>query len=126
MIIAIDFDGTCVMHEYPKIGPPVPLALETLWELQSLGHLLILWTMRSGPTLQDAVDYLTRKGVVLYGVNHNPTQDEWTESPKCYANLYIDDSALGCPLVIGKHPRPYVDWQPIRDMFDLPPIGALQ
>ena len=30
MVIAVDFDGTIVEHEYPKIGEEIPFATETL------------------------------------------------------------------------------------------------
>jgi len=45
MIIAIDFDGTCVTHAYPKIGKDIG-AVPVLKQLVQYGHQLILWTMR--------------------------------------------------------------------------------
>jgi hydroxymethylpyrimidine pyrophosphatase-like HAD family hydrolase len=114
-IIAVDFDGTIVTHEYPNIGTPVPFALETLISLVERGHKIILYTMRSNSYLMDAVAYLQQNGVDLYGVNFNPDQKTWTNSPKIYAHYYIDDAAVGCPLIVGKHPRPYVDWSKIRE-----------
>lgn len=117
MIIAIDFDGTIVTHEYPRIGQPVPGALETMKELQEAGHVLILWTMRSGDKLMEAKSYLLDNGFNLM-LNHNPDQISWTESPKLYGNLYIDDAALGCPLEHDPSwcltARPYVDWGKVR------------
>jgi hypothetical protein len=56
MIIAIDFDGTCVTHEYPYIGKDIG-AVPVLKELVSSGHQLILFTMRSGKELNDAIWY---------------------------------------------------------------------
>ena len=47
MIIAIDFDGTCVEHEFPKVGNDVPNAVNVIKQLAK-NHQLILWTMRSG------------------------------------------------------------------------------
>lgn len=119
-VVAIDFDGTIVMHEYPKLGTPVPGAIETMKELQKNGTRLILWTMRSGKHLQEAVDYLTDNGIYLWSVNRNPEQSNWTDSPKAYAQLYIDDAAFGCPLVPGiDGGRPFVDWLTIRtQLFD--------
>ena len=32
MIIAVDFDGTIVTHEYPKIGKEIPFAAERVQE----------------------------------------------------------------------------------------------
>jgi hypothetical protein len=115
MIIAIDFDGTCVTHEYPNIGKDIG-AVPVLRESIKAGHQLILNTMRSGKQLQEAADWFRQNGIPLYGVNENPDQKSWTDSPKVYANLYIDDMALGCPL---KHASmsvmPYVDWEKVRE-----------
>ncbi len=118
MIIAIDFDGTCVAHEYPEVGHSIG-AEPVIEELAKRGHKLILFTMRSGDHLQDAVDWFDRIGVPLWGVNQNPQQSEWTTSPKVYAQVYIDDAALGCPLV---HPpngkRPFIDWSAVSVLLE--------
>lgn len=116
MIIAIDFDGTCVTHDYPQIGRQVG-ATEVLKELIEEGHQLILYTMRSGDGLAEAVRWFAHNNIELYAVQRNPNQHHWTESPKCYAQLYIDDAALGIPLRHGHHPRPYVDWQEVRRLL---------
>ena len=68
-------------------------------------------------TLQEAVDYLEGEGITLFGINENPTQDEWTNSRKVYGNIYIDDASIGCPLVYPDSGRPYVDWNGIRRLF---------
>lgn len=114
MIIAVDFDGTIVEHEYPDIGPPVPRAIRTLQDLVAAGHKIILWTMRDGEHLAAAVGYLAEHGVALWGANRNPDQD-WSASPKAYAHIYIDDAAVGCPLVRGGEGRPYVNWAAVRE-----------
>lgn len=46
MIIAVDFDGTCVTHEFPRVGEEIGAA-EVLKELTDKGHKIILFTMRS-------------------------------------------------------------------------------
>jgi len=119
LIYCIDFDGTIVEHEYPKIGAPVPHAIECLKALTDSGCYIILWTMRSGEFLNDAVEYLEKHEIPLWGINKNPEQD-WSTSPKAYAQRYIDDAAMGCPLVYPPIVtdscettpirRPYVDW----------------
>lgn len=123
MIFAIDFDGTCVTHEYPRVGKSIG-AEKVLRALVESGHKIILYTMRSHraddgvDTLQEAVDWFKKNGIELYGVNENPTQVLWTDSPKPYANLYIDDSALGCPLKYGDiSERPYVNWERLENFF---------
>lgn len=114
MYIAIDFDGTCVTHDYPRIGKEIG-ATEVLKRLVEAGHKLILNTMRSDKELQDAVNWFKKNGIELYGVNENPTQKRWTNSPKVYAHMYIDDAALGCPLINAPElsNKPFVDWDSI-------------
>lgn len=115
-IIAVDFDGTIVTHMYPAIGNDVPNAIKVLHKLQEQGTQLILWTMRSGQQLQEAVDYCTSKGITFWGINENPAQSEWTSSPKAYAPAYIDDAAIGCPLLPDKSgsERPMVNWREVE------------
>ena len=57
MIIAVDFDGTIVEHRYPDIGPELPFAIETLKRLRDEHHKLILWTVREGRLLDEAVRF---------------------------------------------------------------------
>jgi len=118
MIIAVDFDGTCTTHEYPAMGKDIG-AETVLKRLSAAGHLLILWTMRSDSYLEDAVQWFKVRGIPLYGINSNPTQKEWTNSPKAYAHLYIDDAALGIPLCMPIHAdeRPFVDWKAVELML---------
>lgn len=116
-IIGIDFDGTIVTHEYPRIGTPIKGAIETMSELIENGHHIILWTMRSGQELKDAVDYLSNNGIFLFGVNKNPEQN-WSDSPKAYCHIYIDDAALGCPLERLPNQRPMVYWPTVRRILE--------
>lgn len=114
-IIAVDFDGTIVTHAYPAIGREVPNAIRVLTKLQEQGTQLILWTMRSGDRLQEAVDFCASKGITFWGINRNPAQSEWTDSPKAYAPIYIDDAALGCPTLFDKATsRPMVNWRDVE------------
>jgi hypothetical protein len=118
MVLAIDFDGTAVTHDYPEVGKEIGASF-VLKELVQNGHQLILWTMRSGKELEDAVNWFKENDIPLYGIQRNPTQDSWTDSPKCYAQIYIDDAALGCPLY--RNPslsdRPFVDWTEVREIL---------
>lgn len=134
MYIAIDFDGTCVTHEYPNIGSDIG-AVPILKELVNVGHKLILFTMRcnipvdvkgngkeiidckSGNYLDDAVKWFKDNEIELFGININPTQKQWTSSPKVYAHLYIDDAAIGIPLTYVDDGRPYVEWRQLERML---------
>ena len=58
------------------------------------------------------------RNVFPTAVNNNPEQRSWTQSPKVFANLYIDDAALGIPLkTLPTATRPFVDWQAVREML---------
>ena len=109
MFIAVDFDGTIVTHEYPRVGDDIG-AVPYLLQLQER-HQLILWTMRDGETLDAAVAMCEDRGIKFWGINKNPNQS-WSNSPKAYAHLYIDDAAYGIPLTTHAPGivRPYVDW----------------
>ncbi len=96
MVIAVDFDGTVVEHEYPKIGKAIPFAIDTLLQLQKEGHTLIMWTVRDGELLDEAVEYCARKGLRFYAANKNyPEEDVISASRKLNADLFIDDRNLG-------------------------------
>lgn len=115
MIIAVDFDGTCVEHLYPVVGPDVPGAVVVMRRLVSNGHKIILYTMRSGQTLLDAVRWFRNNGIPLFGVNTNPEQKLWTASPKAYAHMYVDDLAVGCPIIPASRSRSaMVDWMAVE------------
>lgn len=130
--IVLDFDGTCVTHEFPNVGADIGAA-PVLKELIANGHNLILFTMRSdiknpisedpdihltgGLYLFDALGWFDRNNIKLYGIQTNPRQHTWTTSPKAYGQVIIDDAAIGCPLVYGKHKRPYADWEKIRKIL---------
>ena len=142
MIIAVDFDGTCVTHDFPNVGKNIGAEI-VLRKLSDKGHKIILYTMQSHPSektekagtsgmipttndcLQDAIDWFEKYNIPLYGINNNPSQHSWSDSPKVYANMYIDDAALGIPLVHkdtghmydSSVMRPYVDWVRVSEML---------
>ena len=71
MIIAVDFDGTIVTHEYPEIGREIPFAIKTLKMLANDGHKLILWSVREGELLEDAVNWCRERGLEFYLESNN-------------------------------------------------------
>ena len=99
MIIAIDFDGTLVEHKYPEIGKEIPFAFETLRRLQQDRHRLILWTVREGKLLEEALAFCRERGVEFYAVNRDYPEEEKEAnrhySRKIKADLFIDDRNLG-------------------------------
>lgn len=95
MIIAVDFDGTIVEDRYPSIGKEKPFAIETLKKLAEEKHRLILWTVRKGKLLQEAVDFCQAYGLSFYAVNRNFPEETACEERKLRADLWIDDRNLG-------------------------------
>lgn len=101
MIIAVDFDGTIVEDKYPQIGKERPFAVATLKQLMKDGHYLILWTVRKGEKLDDAVKWCEDRGIRFFAVNKDYADDELDQlhhSRKIKADLFIDDrSVTGLP-----------------------------
>lgn len=99
MTIAVDFDGTIVTHEYPNIGKEIPFAVQTLKMLQDDGHKLILWTVREGDLLRDAIQWCREKGLEFYAANKDyPEEEEQNNnhySRKLKADIWIDDRNIG-------------------------------
>jgi hypothetical protein len=95
--IAVDFDGTIVDHDYPGIGKEKLFAFQTLKELEKLGARLILWTIRTGKELDEAVEYCRMNGIEFYAVNKNYPEEiiDDTTSRKINADIYIDDKNIG-------------------------------
>jgi hypothetical protein len=127
LLIAVDFDGTCVTHDYPKVGKDIGVA-PVLRKIVASGKTLVLFTMHSNRQYNDlteAINWFSANGIKLYCVNKAPNQDEWTDSPKAFAHLYIDDVALGCPLKTDFRisPHPFVDWEKVEQI--LTEIGVI-
>jgi hypothetical protein len=133
MTINIDFDGTSVTHDFPRVGKDIG-AQKVLKKLVEKGHQLILFTMRDDTPdsmdeyyqikpgnryLTDAINWFKDNNIPLYGIQSNPTQLMWTTSPKSYAELLIDDTALGCPLKydLSISNRPFVDWIEVEKLL---------
>lgn len=98
MTIAIDFDGTIVENRYPKIGTEMPFATDTLKMLQRDKHKLILWTVREGDLLDEAVEWCRKRGVEFYAVNKDYPEEQSRHahySRKIKADLFIDDRNIG-------------------------------
>lgn len=98
MIIAVDFDGTIVEHRYPRIGEEIPFAVDTLKLLQQEKHRLILWSVREGELLDEAVEWCKARGLEFYAVNKDYPEEQGDHqgfSRKLKADLFIDDRNIG-------------------------------
>ena len=105
MTIAVDFDGTIVEHRYPAIGKERPFATATLRQLMADGHKLLLWSVREGETLQEAIDWCKERGVRFYAANTFLDEDDGESidtmdknpsfSRKLKVDCFIDDRNVG-------------------------------
>jgi hypothetical protein len=99
MTIEVDFDGTIVEHRYPEIGKELPFATETLRMLIADRHKLILWSVREGKLLEDAVEWCRQRGIEFYAVNKDFPEEDLTKntsfSRKLKADVWIDDRNIG-------------------------------
>lgn len=99
MTIAVDFDGTIVTHKYPEIGEELPFATETLKMLIEDRHKLILWTVREGELLQQAVDWCKERGVNFFAINKDYPEETIENnnhfSRKLKVDMWIDDRNVG-------------------------------
>ncbi len=99
MTIATDFDGTIVEHRYPEIGAEIPFATETLRMLINDRHKLILWSVREGKLLDEAIEWCRERGVEFYAVNRDYPEESIEGnnhfSRKVKADVFIDDRNIG-------------------------------
>lgn len=99
MTIAVDFDGTIVTHKYPEIGEEIPFAIDTLKILINDRHKLILWSVREGKLLDEAVEYCRERGVEFYAVNRDYPEETLENnshfSRKLKVDMFIDDRNVG-------------------------------
>ena len=118
--LAVDFDGTLSRHShYPEVGEPIPLGIAYCHNFIDRGGRVIIWTVRSEIGMDKAVDWLIKQKLYdkLYGININPSQAEYSTSPKINAHAFVDDLAIGCP-VIPDIKYPFADWSIIIPLLE--------
>ena len=99
MIIAVDFDGAIVEHRYAEIGNERLFATDTLKALLREGHQLVLWTVREGKLLDDAIQWCRQRGIEFYAVNKDFPEEDVNKNMhyarKLRVDLFIDDRNVG-------------------------------
>ena len=123
--IAVDFDGTCVVHNYPHVGETLPNCVNVLKQLVDNGHNIALDTMRDwinpsphnrlNSVMDDAIQWFQSNGIPLYSVQPHKHASSWTKSTKCHGEISIDDRNLGVPLDINGS----VDWFEVEKILKL-------
>ena len=100
-IIAVDFDNTIAVTEYPKIIKPIDMIIFTLKQAKERGATIILWTCREGKELENAVNWCKENNVPIDYVNENVPEriEKWgNDCRKIGADVYIDDRSIN-PLI---------------------------
>ena len=92
-IIAVDFDGTIVTNEYPKIGKLIKNVVYYIREEKQKGSIIILWTCRFGEDLEKAKKFCEENNIPIDYYNENSPTIPFETSRKIFANEYIDDLA---------------------------------
>lgn len=104
MIIFIDFDGT-LTHDGAYLGkgpsnfhaPNMPV-MNFVKKLHEHGHKVVVWTCRGVDEYGDILGYCAKHGLTVDGINTNAFSpipaSSALNSPKYYADLYIDDRAI--------------------------------
>lgn len=93
--VAFDLDGT-VLHYEPgmasnhQFGKPIAGMIQAMRKLWKDGWKIIIWTCRGRS--QELVDHLEKHGIPFDEINVNT--DGPHDSPKIYADVYVDDKAL--------------------------------
>lgn len=123
LLIALDFDGTCVRHRYPYVGETLPNCVEVLRKLINAGHLICLDTMRdwinpsplreNQSVMDDALKWFEIHNIPVFSVQPHTHASSWTKSTKCHADISIDDRNLGIPL--DKYGS--VDWVGVESLL---------
>lgn len=151
-IIATDFDGTVICQCPHGFFSKKDIGSEkVLKELVSKGHELVLWTCRNNSkknpynyhivgkewreetSLMEAARWFRERGIPLAGINaYEPGEKIIGKSLKPLADIIIDDTALGIPIIediidvysvkTGRKSRikrktRYVDWEKVRELL---------
>ena len=85
---------------YPEIGKEIPFATDTLKMLIADRHKLILWSVREGKLLDEAVNWCKERGIEFYAVNRDYPEERGTDnnnhfSRKLKVDMFIDDRNIG-------------------------------
>ena len=120
--IAVDFDSTlCLTDGFPNILGPNGNCFHILRKWQRMGCKILLHTMRYGKDLEEAIVWCSNCKMFFDGINHNPCEEarDPEYQGKMYALFYIDDKAIGTPLLHSKYERirDHVNWAKIDEIY---------
>ncbi len=123
--IYLDFDGTVVEHQYPRIGKYNSEAFKVIAKLQTAGHEIILNTYRADlkdETLKEAIIYLNKAEEIetisqIERKKIDPLPWDWKRQHET-KTIFIDDICKGSPLKFSSTaPYDIVDWEKLDEEF---------
>ena len=97
-ILAIDFDSTICMSDYPELGVERENAGDVIRQFVKQGYGIVINTCRTNEPLAAAIVWLRDNNIPYHYVNCNfPHLIEYFNSDcrKISADIYIDDKCLG-------------------------------
>ena len=98
-IMAVDFDGTLVIDQFPEIGAERKKVGRVSRILRKVGVKSILWTARRGSALRGGIEWCENHDLHFDAINENlPEVIELTggiDTRKVYADIYFDDRNRG-------------------------------
>lgn len=109
--IAIDFDGTIVRNDYPKIGMLMPDAVRVIRKIKEHGGKIAIWTCRTGLHQKLVKKFLDHVGIPYDVINENFPErimQYGNDSRKISADVYIDDLCIFCKKI---------DWREIEKLL---------
>lgn len=95
-IVAVDFDGTLSLANWPGCGNPNAALISALKKMQGK-VILILWTCRGEERLKEALEWLEGFDLHFDYANENCKEalDQYGyDCRKILADIYIDDKAV--------------------------------
>lgn len=97
LVLGVDFDGTIVEEAFPNIGAIKQKTVDFMYRAQREGHLVIVWTARSGKAEREAIKFLHDNGIPHDYVNQNP-EDPYAirgeQGRKIFCDYYLDDRSV--------------------------------
>jgi hypothetical protein len=116
MKIYLDFDGTVVEHEWPKIGRCNYGCFEVIKKLQDAGHEIILNTSRAesyDKTLNEALEYINDKAwmfVESYDKTLNEALEYINDKAWMFVNRSLRDNFKLNPIIASRVKLNSPDW----------------
>lgn len=97
LVLGIDFDGTIVEESFPKIGKIKQRTVDLMKLAKDNGHLVIIWTARSGIALEQARQFLMENDIPFHYLNENPEDLYFLageQGRKIFCDYYLDDRSV--------------------------------